>query len=135
MTKKNSSNHCLYLDTSEPEATLSIYGQDSKGTWREVEKISWWAHRELSKTLLGRYKEILKKAGLSQKDLSGICLFLGPGSFTGLRVGFSFANGLAYALKIPVYTTKKKGVLDLSKPQESASPEYGASPRITRPKK
>jgi tRNA threonylcarbamoyladenosine biosynthesis protein TsaB len=45
---------------------------------------------------------LLKKAGLVPTDLSGLACMEGPGSFTGLRIGFSLAKGLALSLGIPV---------------------------------
>jgi len=44
----------------------------------------------------------IEGASLKVRDIQGIALSLGPGSFTGLRIGVSTVKGLAYALKIPV---------------------------------
>jgi tRNA threonylcarbamoyladenosine biosynthesis protein TsaB len=120
----------LYLDTSEPTATLAIFAAGEK-----IAEQKWEAPRELSKTLNQRYSHILKNVRMSGEDLAGICVFVGPGSFTGLRIGISFANGLAYALGIPIYGTKKQGELDLENPQKTIVPFYGAEPKITKPKK
>jgi tRNA threonylcarbamoyl adenosine modification protein YeaZ len=59
-----------------------------------------------SQALLGAIQEVLEKANLELKDLTGIKVNIGPGSFTGLRVGVSVANALAYSLKIPVNEKK-----------------------------
>ncbi len=46
--------------------------------------------------------KVVKKPGLSLKDLSAIAVSKGPGSYTGLRIGVSSAKGLCYALEIPL---------------------------------
>jgi tRNA threonylcarbamoyladenosine biosynthesis protein TsaB len=43
-------------------------------------------------------EEVLRMAGLKPRDLTAIAVALGPGSFTGLRIGLSYAKGLAMAL-------------------------------------
>ena len=49
-------------------------------------------------------KALLDRSGLTPPELRGLVLGAGPGSFTGLRIGFSFAQGLSFALGIPVCT-------------------------------
>jgi tRNA threonylcarbamoyladenosine biosynthesis protein TsaB len=47
-------------------------------------------------------REVLAAAGLSARDLDRIGVTVGPGSFTGLRVGIAFAKGLALAGEVPI---------------------------------
>jgi len=47
-------------------------------------------------------KKIISNASLGFEDLDAICISAGPGSFTGLRVGMSYAKGIAMALDIPI---------------------------------
>jgi tRNA threonylcarbamoyladenosine biosynthesis protein TsaB len=52
--------------------------------------------------LPGQVAALLKFAGLSLFELRGLAIGLGPGSYTGLRVGLSYIKGLAAVLAIPV---------------------------------
>ncbi|MCX7624696.1 MAG: tRNA (adenosine(37)-N6)-threonylcarbamoyltransferase complex dimerization subunit type 1 TsaB [Candidatus Sumerlaeaceae bacterium] len=55
-----------------------------------------------SQRLLPSVDWALQRVGASPKDLKGIAVSLGPGSFTGLRVGLSTAKGLALAHNLPL---------------------------------
>lgn len=46
--------------------------------------------------------ELLKETGVQPSDLDAIAVGKGPGSYTGLRIGVSFAKGMCYALNIPL---------------------------------
>ncbi len=52
--------------------------------------------------LLGLINQMIKKANTSINRIDEIRINLGPGSFTGLRVGVAVANTLGWILKIPV---------------------------------
>lgn len=47
-------------------------------------------------------EETMRQAGYALKDLDGVSVSLGPGSYTSLRVGFSTAKGICYALDKPL---------------------------------
>ena len=49
-------------------------------------------------------EQLLHSCGINQSELDGIIVAEGPGSYTGLRIGTSFAKGLCYALNIPLIT-------------------------------
>jgi tRNA threonylcarbamoyladenosine biosynthesis protein TsaB len=87
-------------------------------------------------------KEVRGGAQETFREVTGIIIFRGPGSFTGLRIGISTANALAYANNIPIVGAtgenwRESGLKKLRKKQNDAIvlPEYGAEPHATIPKK
>jgi tRNA threonylcarbamoyladenosine biosynthesis protein TsaB len=55
-----------------------------------------------AETILLLLESLLESAGISLQDIDGIGLSIGPGSFTGLRIGLSTVKGLAYGSRLPV---------------------------------
>src|SRR5438094_6185358 len=53
-------------------------------------------------TLLEDVDALLRGAGRRRADLEALAVGIGPGSFTGVRVGLATARGLAFALELPV---------------------------------
>jgi tRNA threonylcarbamoyladenosine biosynthesis protein TsaB len=53
-------------------------------------------------TLLEDVDALLRQAGAHTGDIEGLAVGIGPGSFTGVRVGLATARGLALALGVPV---------------------------------
>lgn len=91
---------------------------------------------------IAKHRDFGPGSSISLNDVGGIVAFRGPGSFTGLRIGLSVANALAYSLRVPIVTAAgKKWVLEgteklvKGRNERVAIPEYGALPRVTTPKK
>lgn len=53
----------------------------------------------------------LEGAEIELKDLDGVCVSKGPGSFTGLRIGVSAAKGFCYGLEIPLLSLNSLEIL------------------------
>jgi tRNA threonylcarbamoyladenosine biosynthesis protein TsaB len=62
-----------------------------------------WLHTEIA--------ELLQKSGHSIKDLDAVAVSIGPGSYTGLRVGLAAAKGFCYALHIPLITVNSLTII------------------------
>ena len=54
-------------------------------------------HRKHAEQLPLFYQKLLKETGLILSELDGIAISIGPGSFTGLRIGLSYGKGLAFS--------------------------------------
>ena len=128
----------LALRTDKPEAELYLLSP----TGKKLAEHSWQADRELADSLLKTLDEFLTLNKTGFDKLSGIIIYEGPGSFTGLRIGASVANAAAYSQNIPVIGSSGKAWLESgraklknAKPGHYATPEYGAPPNITKPKK
>lgn len=50
-------------------------------------------------------EEVMRKANMGLRELNAVAVGIGPGSYTGLRIGLSAAKGLCYALGIPIIGT------------------------------
>lgn len=61
-------------------------------------------HNSHAKNLIPSIDMVLKQSEKSLSDIDAVVISLGPGSYTGLRIGVSTAKGIAYALSIPVIT-------------------------------
>ncbi|HWT55434.1 MAG TPA: tRNA (adenosine(37)-N6)-threonylcarbamoyltransferase complex dimerization subunit type 1 TsaB [Candidatus Microsaccharimonas sp.] len=127
----------LTIRTDKPEAEIGLYD-----TTEQLAYTTWQAHRELAETLHAKLNELLASQQKTLKDVQGIVVFKGPGSFTGLRIGITVANALAYSLSIPVVANEdpqwlQNGIarLENGDTDEIALPEYGALPHITAQKK
>jgi tRNA threonylcarbamoyladenosine biosynthesis protein TsaB len=127
----------LALKTDQPEAELYLLSGNET-----IASYSWYAHRQLSNTILEKIEMLLKDNKQKLTSLRGIVVYQGPGSFTGLRIGVTTANTLAYSLKIPItgavsQSWKKNGLqsLDATKEFQYVLPLYGSEPTITKPRK
>ena len=74
-----------------------------------------------SETLVPNIEEVLRLADVQREDLSAVAVSLGPGSFTGLRIGLAAAKAIAYALSIPLVGVPTLEVLATAYPLQGAA--------------
>lgn len=127
----------LTIRTDKPEAEIGLFDGEA-----QIAYDTWYAHRELSMTLHQKIFDLLASRHKTLQDVQGIVGFAGPGSFTGLRIGLTVANTLAYGLNIPVVAAQGEAwiSLDCQRLEQGdndhiALPEYGAPVHITQQKK
>jgi tRNA threonylcarbamoyladenosine biosynthesis protein TsaB len=129
----------LAIRTDQPEAHIALLEQAGglqKGK-------HWLAGRQLSVQLIPKILDFLAEERITAQELTAIIVFQGPGSYTGLRIGISVANALAYSLDIPIVTSQgdnwiKDGVSKIANQKQSelpVIPHYGGQPHVTQQKK
>lgn len=87
----------LAIDTSSLVATVAIMEDDN--LLSEYTINSPMTH---SQKLMPMMEELLKNNDMKIKDIDMIAVSLGPGSFTGVRIGVSTVKGLAHPFKTPI---------------------------------
>jgi tRNA threonylcarbamoyladenosine biosynthesis protein TsaB len=126
----------LCLDTSTPTCHLTFL----EGDWRY--DTNWEAGRGLAKGLLGFLEKELEFQEKTWQDVTGLVVYQGPGSFTGLRIGITVFNTLAYANSWPIvgatgeqWRQSGRARLEAGENDEIVLPEYGGEANITKPRK
>lgn len=127
----------LTLRTDKPDAEIGLYDGS-----RQLAYVTWPAHRQLAETIHKTIDTVLVGQGNNLHDITGIIAFQGPGSFTGLRIGLTVANALAYSLQCPIVAMQdpnwvEAGIKRLmtGETDGQALPFYGADVHITPQKK
>jgi tRNA threonylcarbamoyl adenosine modification protein YeaZ len=144
----------LVLDTAGENVFIGLWDEQGP-SW--VSKEKFLGGRELNSLIIKKLETVLSYSSASaelrtdkqecENVVKGVIVAAGPGSFTGLRIGLSVANTIAFVRDIPVVAPSEtssieellqKGVrmLDSAGSQfdVAVTPHYGAEPHITKPK-
>lgn len=106
----------LGIDTSSSSCRIAI--RMPNGEFRKVVSAEVNDH---SVSLTPMIHELLLQNDLSASQLSGLVINSGPGSYTGLRIGYATAKGLCFALGIPLYAVPGLQVLALTTIRKSSN--------------
>jgi tRNA threonylcarbamoyladenosine biosynthesis protein TsaB len=87
----------LAIDTATRVASLALYGEGAV-----LSEHTWVSQNNHTVELIPNIVHLLAGQGATPQALTGLAVALGPGSFTGLRIGLSVAKGFALGLKIPL---------------------------------
>jgi tRNA threonylcarbamoyladenosine biosynthesis protein TsaB len=88
----------LALDTATPRVTVALHDGSDVVAEHSAERAM--KHGE---QLAPAIDAVLREAGLVRQDLTAVAVGVGPGPFTGLRVGLVTARTLGFVLEVPVY--------------------------------
>lgn len=87
----------LALDTATRQAGVALYnGEEVRA------EMVWQAGRHHTEVMAPAVQELLARVGATAADVTALAVSLGPGSFTGLRIGLALAKGLAAANNLPI---------------------------------
>jgi tRNA threonylcarbamoyladenosine biosynthesis protein TsaB len=91
-------SYILNIETSSKNCSVSLLKEDKIINLIEQEDDSY-RHSELLTSFID---QILSKEKIKPENLSAVAIAKGPGSFTGLRIGFSVAKGICFPYKTPI---------------------------------
>ncbi|MFS1523377.1 tRNA (adenosine(37)-N6)-threonylcarbamoyltransferase complex dimerization subunit type 1 TsaB [Microbulbifer sp. 2304DJ12-6] len=113
----------LALDTTSGACSVACYSNGQIAA-RFVQ-----AERGHTQRLLPMVDEVLVDAGIALSDLDAVAVSRGPGSFTGLRIAISCAQGLAFSADLPVVPVSSLSALALG--ARRTHPEWGDAPIVS----
>lgn len=88
----------LALDTAASWCSVAVYNSDGDIVLADVSENIGKGHAEV---LMDYVERAVREAKLSLRDMDRVAVNIGPGSFTGVRIGVSAARGFALALDVP----------------------------------
>ncbi len=88
----------LAVDTSGSNCSVALFRDDAL-----LGETNMNYGRQHSVLLMPMIEELMAQTSIRPNELTHLVIDLGPGSFTGLRIGLSVVEAMAYALKLPLY--------------------------------
>lgn len=88
--------YILALETTGPLGSVALIDKNEK-----IYKRSSTERMNHLKDLMPMAEQVIKEAGISKSQITAVAASIGPGSFTGIRIGVSSARAIGQALSIP----------------------------------
>ncbi len=93
----NDNNTILAIETSSDICGISFF---ENGTF--IDSVDEEKSKQHAEVLPQLYKKLQSKTNFSLSNIDALSVSIGPGSFTGLRIGLSFTKGLAFSKNLPI---------------------------------
>ncbi|MCQ2792187.1 MAG: tRNA (adenosine(37)-N6)-threonylcarbamoyltransferase complex dimerization subunit type 1 TsaB [Bacilli bacterium] len=90
----------IYLLLDSSNTYLSVGLVKNK---QVMDKISYPCFQRQSEYMVMEISKLLKRNHLKMKQINGVVVSIGPGSYTGIRIALTIAKVMSYALNIPLY--------------------------------
>lgn len=104
----------LAIDTATFRASIALHdGAALRG------ECTWEAANAHTVTLAAHIADLLRQTGIAVTDLSGVAVCIGPGSYTGVRIGMAFAKGLALSQQLPIVGVPTLDILAEGQPPDN----------------
>ncbi len=111
----------LSIDTSTTQIGVALYDGA-----RVLAEVYWQGGRRHTQALAPLVDDVLRRVGFETEALQAVGVALGPGSFTGLRIGLAFAKGLALAQGLPLVGVPTLDAVAAAVPEVAGFPKLAA---------
>ncbi len=96
----------LAIETTTNFGSLSLVEND-----KIIDTVSWSKAKSHSQVITSNFLELLAQTEKNKDDLKELFIDIGPGSFTGNRIGLNFCAAISYGLSIPIQTKNSLEIL------------------------
>lgn len=103
----------LAIDTATTRASIALH--DGRTLRSEC---TWEAVNRHTTTLAVRIAQMLEASDLTPADLTAVAVCIGPGSYTGVRIGVALAKGIAVARQLPLIGVPTLDILAAAQPPD-----------------